>query len=396
MTRKDCENARHSAMGADGTLQRPAHARRASIAVCAWLVFSQSIALGAATARLWPTAVVVEDHIRVSDICELRGFDGDAEKRLASIVVTDSPSAGGSRLVHLDLVRSALTAAGANLAQVTMSGATQCAVSRPATPTPAVVPPSPSRNQPTLRSSEFALRRSRRDVAAEEASPATTLRQTVVEHFQSEFARYGGAADVVFDRTSDQVLDLSGPAYGFKVRRRGMQPLGLCPLEVDVVANGRTVQTVPLVVQVTMVRKAVVARRTINLDATVTPGDVNLSSLTFTRLDELGLDDTALAVGQRAKKVITAGMLIESEMLESVPLVVRGQLVTLRSVAGGVRVVTTGKAGSDGRLGEVVKVRSVDDKRVEFDAVVVGPGQVQLGARAESGGEPRLALGDRP
>jgi flagella basal body P-ring formation protein FlgA len=56
-------------------------------------------------------------------------------------------------------------------------------------------------------------------------------------------------------------------------------------------------------------------------------------------------------------------------------------------------VVTTGKAGDDGRRGEVIRVRAADDRKVEFDAVVVGPGEVQLGVGTATKNESRLALG---
>ena len=194
-----------------------------------------------------------------------------------------------------------------------------------------------------------------------------------------EFSRYGGSAEVVFDRTSDQVLDLAGPPYEFNVRRRGGSPLGVTSLEVDVLADGRVVQTVPLAVQVSMLRPAVVARRPINQGATVRALDVDLVSMAVGRLDRLGFDDAGFVIGQRAKRFISEGTLIASGMLETVPIVRRGELVRLTSVVGSIRVTTTARAVADGVLGDVIQVRAADDKRVEFDGVVVGPGEVQIG-----------------
>src|SRR3990172_1185157 len=112
--------------------------------------------------------------------------------------------------------------------------------------------------------------------------------------------------EIVFDRTSEQVLELSGPAYEFKVRRRGGSTLGLCPLEVEVSSQGRSVQSVPLVVQVTLNRRVVVARRTINQGAAIAASDVELTALSFNRVDELGLDEVEQTIGQRAKRMISA------------------------------------------------------------------------------------------
>ena len=399
MGRKDCENAGCTSARSGGTGSlRPPLRRRAS-----WMLAGASLVLCAHSAgvrgesvRLWSSAVVVDDSIRVEDVCELRGLDSQTERRLAQLVVGEAPAAGGSRIIHLELIRSVLAANGANLARLTLSGATQCAVSRPSQPSPT---PASAANRSSTSSGSSNRRKAEGDHKAtsdaSESANGKTLRQAVIDHFNAEFARYGGTAEIIFDRTSEQVLDLSGPAYEFKVRRKGNSPLGLCPLEVEVLSQGRAVQTVPLVVQVTLTRRVVIARRTINQGAAIAAADVELTALSFTRVDELGLDDVAQTVGQRAKRVISAGSLVETEMLEAVPLVLRGQLVTMTSLAGAVRVVTTGKAGDDGRRGEVIRVRAADDRKVEFDAVVVGPGEVQLGVGTATKGESRLALGDQ-
>ena len=399
MERKDCENAGCTSARSGGTGSlRPPLRRRASwtLAGASVILCARSAGVRGESVRLWSSAVVVDDSIRVEDVCELRGLDAQTERRLAQLVVGEAPAAGGSRIIHLELIRSVLAANGANLARLTLSGATQCAVSRPSQPSP--TPGSAASRSPTSSGASSRRRQEGDHKATSDASESVsgkTLRQAVIDHFNAEFARYGGTAEIIFDRTSEQVLDLSGPAYEFKVRRKGNSPLGLCPLEVEVLSQGRSVQTVPLVVQVTLTRRVVIARRTINQGAAIAAADVELTALSFTRVDELGLDDVAEAVGQRAKRVISAGSLVEAEMLEAVPLVLRGQLVTMTSLAGAVRVVTTGKAGDDGRRGEVIRVRAADDRKVEFDAVVVGPGEVQLGAGTATKGESRLALGDQ-
>ncbi|MCH7631851.1 MAG: hypothetical protein IIB59_01450 [Planctomycetes bacterium] len=56
-------------------------------------------------------------------------------------------------------------------------------------------------------------------------------------------------------------------------------------------------------------------------------------------------------------------------------------------------VVTTAKAAQEGLLGAVIKVRAVDNKRVEFDATVTGPAEVRLGAATTSVGAIQLAHG---
>lgn len=389
MRRKDCDNTKRRT-AADGvrSISRPL--------LCTILLATAVVALVptdamAGSIRVWSSAVVVGDPVRLADLCELRGFDAKTELALRQAKVIQAPPAGGSRLIHLDMIRSVVKAAGANMATVTLSGATQCAVTRPT-----VMPSSGARRSGTrggsgITDGDTSMAPAR--LADARSDSPFTLRKAVIHYFNAEFARYGGTAEVTFDRTSQQVLGLSGPDYEFRVRRRGGSPLGLTSLEVDVLAGGRTVQTVPLVVQVTMLGEALAARRSINQDATIRAADVHLVQITFTRLDKLGLDDSVLAVGQRAKRFVPAGALIEPSMLEAVPLVRRGQLVQLASISGGVRVVTTAKAAEDGLLGDVITVRAVDNKRIEYDAMVVGPCAVQIGSGPAGRLRSSLAMG---
>ena len=91
----------------------------------------------------------------------------------------------------------------------------------------------------------------------------------------------------------------------------------------------------------------------------------------------------------------TIRLTIESTVTPSAWAVKEG-IIRWRSVAGAIRVVTTAKAVQDGLLGETVTIRATDNKRVELDAVVVGPGAVEIGPGSLMERTTRLALGGQP
>lgn len=414
--------------GRTGPCRRGPRHRRPAWAIIALGLGCTPVAT-AGPIRIWSAAVVVDDHILLGDIADLQHLGSDEQSKLAAVKIADAPAPGGSRVLRLEAVREGLAAAGINMAQVTIGGATECAVTRPGIAPPQsstdktrsssvmengatrakgqrAAPNGEPRRQAdkpgSVRSAGGRLpalvlepsESAERDVETPAEMPTDTLRQAVIEHFNGELARYGGTAEIAFDQASEQVLDLSAPTYEFRIRRRGGPQLGLLTLEIDVLSDGRTLQTVPLVVRLELRRPVVVARRTINQGATIGPADLERISLTFSRLDDLGIDDTALAVGQRARRVVPAGAMIEPSLLEQVPLVLRGQLVTVTSVAGSIRVVTAAKATQEGRYGDVIKVRCTDETQAEIDGMVTGPGEVRIGSRAlRQGGEARLASG---
>lgn len=388
MLRKDCKPSLN-VLGWERRLRYERLSRGAALLALSLLLPTSELFGG--SVRVWPSAVVVDETILLSDLAEFHGFDSTSERSLAAIKVTGAPPPGGSRVVHMAMIRAALRANGTNMAVVTLHGSTKCDVTRPS-----IIAPEPPPSTRPKDSQATGGRAQARDHAATSpgSSAAGTLRQAVQDYFDRQLARYRGLAELAFNRTSQQVLDLSGPAYDFAVRRRHGPSLGLIQIEVVVTAQGRTVQKVPLVVQVSMVRRVVMARRPINQAATVRARDVELVPMTFTRLDKLGIGETAQAIGQRAKRFIPSGSVIQPTLLESVPLVTRGQLVTLTSVAGAVRIVTTGKALQNGLFGESIRVGSLERKRVEFEAVVVGPGSVQIGGRPRARREMVVSMRD--
>jgi len=363
MIRKDCDNPVRIARGKVLLLV---------LSTC----FAGASSARAGSLRLWPKALVVHDSIRVDDVCEVTGFEVETGRKIAKLIIAGAPPAGGVRRVSIDLVRSVVRKSGTNMARLTIVGATACEVSRPSL----IAPDRPSVGDDSRFGDASGNAGKGRNSDGSNDDAPVTLRQAVIDFCNARIARLGGTAEVTFDHTSDRLLELAEPEYTFKVRSQEPKALGLVPLEVDVLSKGRLIQTVTMIVQVIMDRSVLVARRTINQGASISAKDLELVDLSFNRAEAIGLVDATQAIGQRARRLIPSGTAIQSDMLEPVPVVRRGQLVTLTSVAGVVQIVTTAKAGADGLLGDVIKVRSVEDRRVEYDAIVTGPGQVRVGS----------------
>lgn len=382
MVRKDCDmrNARVRAV------------------VFAMIIAGTTQLARAGQLKLWSSAVVVADSIRLGDLVEFREMDSLESDQLRNIFITEAPPQGGSRIIHHEMIRAALSQKGVNLARISLKGAAQCEVRRPAALQPANDQANVSDGAPNVNGPDNS-NASPLHVHGGSAPNATgggqSLRAAIEAHFQGEFERFGGKVEVLFDRKDDGVLELTGPPLKFEIRPEEKAILGLTAVEVQLVREGLPPQTVRMVVRTALSRNVVTARRAINQGATVVAADVELLPVTFTHLDDTGIDDISAVLGQRAKKFIAAGASVNPDYLEPVPLVLRGQLITLVSEVGGVRIVTTAKAGNAGRRGEIIRVRCLDDNKAELDAVVTAPGEARALGAAEPRGDskPRLALG---
>lgn len=368
MIGKDCDN-------------RMTNWRLLLAAALAGLVTPSGVCLAGSvqTVRMWPSAVVVADEILVGDLCELTSFDDETHQRLRTLVIAPSPPPAGSKAISLRELRRVLTGAGINMAQTIVKGAAECGVRRPR-----VLP-----DTPVTVDSDDQLRTGPSDPAP------VTLRDSVIEHFEKLLARYRGRVYVEFGRTAAAMLDLSGPEFEFSVRRRSGRQLGLIDVTVEVRRDGRLVQEIEVLANVTFSRDVVVARRAINQKAEIRPTDVQLNEMTFDDLDRLGMADLSQAIGQRAKKFVPAGRMLELRDLETVPLVKRGQLVEVHSTVGATTIRTAAKAVESGSLGELVELRSADNKRRTLLGKVTGPRRVELhegGGTGSRYGERRVAV----
>jgi flagellar basal body P-ring formation protein FlgA len=86
------------------------------------------------------------------------------------------------------------------------------------------------------------------------------------------------------------------------------------------------------------------------------------------------------AVGMQTRRVLRAGEMLRLEDLRHPVLVPKGSTVTMIFEAPGITLTATGRAMSEGGLGENVTVQNPASYR-QITAVVIGPGQV----RAQSG-----------
>ncbi len=310
----------------------------------------------AETVRIWPSAVVSTDEVTLRDTCDLTRLPAATRAAVGMTVVSPAPPPGGSTQIDARDVQDALERAGVNLATVVLSGAIRCGITRPLDAGPRS--PAPVQSDPTA---------------------TRTLRAAVQDAFRERAARFGGGIDLRFGRIAPQLLELTEPRYRFDVQIPEGRWIGhMINVNVDVFEADVRAKSVHLVVNASLTRRVVVARRAINLKSAIRGEDVEYADRTYDDADRLGITDTAAVVGQRAKRFIRAGDAIRTGDLETVPLVKRGQIVDVLSTAGGVQVRSVAKAASAGGLGDTVELRMGDGRGERITGVVTGQREVAI------------------
>ncbi len=109
------------------------------------------------------------------------------------------------------------------------------------------------------------------------------------------------------------------------------------------------------------------------------------SDLTFATTPNAVMSGTALAmddvVGMQTRRALRTGEILRVEDVRRPVLVTKGTMVTMSFEAPGIVLTATGRAMSEGGMGESVTIQNPASYR-QITAVVTGPGQV----RAQVGG----------
>ncbi|MFC1692547.1 flagellar basal body P-ring formation chaperone FlgA [Candidatus Latescibacterota bacterium] len=101
---------------------------------------------------------------------------------------------------------------------------------------------------------------------------------------------------------------------------------------------------------------------------------IDRGSVIFKNIDVSGVkeyyDSFVDISNMQAKRSIRAGTILTAKNVEPVPIISRGDMVTIRANVGNIMVSTQGKAGQDGGLNESIRVYSETTKKTIIGTVI--------------------------
>lgn len=119
---------------------------------------------------------------------------------------------------------------------------------------------------------------------------------------------------------------------------------------------------------------SVIALRTIKAQSVVTAEDLNAVDAVI----DGAVSDAALVIGQEARVTIYAGRPIRPADFGPAALVDRNQIVSLVYEAGGLQIVTEGRALGRGGTGDVIRAMNLSS-RTTVSGIVTETGVVRVG-----------------
>ncbi len=139
----------------------------------------------------------------------------------------------------------------------------------------------------------------------------------------------------------------------------------------------KIVRNIPARVEVEAMAEMVVATRQIDHGTVVSTGDVVLKKMDVALTQGRYLGKIQDVVGKKTRSTVRANIPFKAEMLEKIPMIKSGQLVTIVAENDLMRVTLTGKAKSAGGEGDSIMVQNTSSLK-EFPARIVDANTVMV------------------
>ncbi len=122
--------------------------------------------------------------------------------------------------------------------------------------------------------------------------------------------------------------------------------------------------------------KVAVATNSLKRGSLIRPQDVTLAVVDLGRSTDV-TSNPADIIGKKLKKTVQAGSPISQKIVETLPVIYRGQKVKIVLSTGSLLLTATGLAHSDGRLEEMIRVQNLSSNKILY-CRVAAPGLVEV------------------
>lgn len=351
-------------------------ARRLIALLAAAIVMLFGLAANAADEiRLRREVVAQNAAVKLGDVAELVG---DRAEKLRDTTVVVFTSGQAETRVTLEGLRAVLDDAGTNWGIVSLRGHTSCRVRRAVGELTASSPETVASDVHALpapvASSADAM--SNLDGAID-VEAAVSLKALVIDQLAQRTAAAPQDLRVTFAERDEPNLRRSAIVDRFEIEPTSPATLGRVPLTVRRYRGSELLETFGLTADVEQRTLAVVATGTVARGDTFGRDSVEVREVWLRDARQTPIADPRLVVGQTSRVLLRPGTAVLPDHVQQPVLVKRGELVTIRCIAGSLVIRTVGRASEDGGMGQAIHVRN-EAARETYLATITGPREAEV------------------
>jgi flagella basal body P-ring formation protein FlgA len=286
--------------------------------------------------------------------------------------------------ITLPEVKQLLTDAGINMASIRLVGSTRCTVNRadvrfnegealnkwldanaPQKPQAPPAVASPIQAPPTI-----AVAPAPAD-AKKNPEPIKTLKDLLIADLAGRLQLPADTLQLTFAAKDERVLSLTEGVFRFTIEPARARDLGSVIYDVTVSNNGNT-QKLAINATARAWQEQVVVQKPVPFKSVIRDSDVTTKRQLVDRMSHDPMIGLRQVVGQLAGKELKPGMVMTAKMVEAVPMVRTGQLVTITYTQGTVQLRSVARALAGGGFGETIRAKNESTGAV-FEVILTGP-----------------------
>ncbi|MDA8163407.1 MAG: flagellar basal body P-ring formation chaperone FlgA [Desulfobacteraceae bacterium] len=153
--------------------------------------------------------------------------------------------------------------------------------------------------------------------------------------------------------------------------------LGRKGLQVAILVDGKEFGTVRMQGDLKLFGEVACAAKAMPRDTVLSADDINVVRRDITFLGAGVVTDAKAVVGKRLRVSVQPGAILYNRNIEEVPLVQRGDLVTIVARSGQLEVTAPGQARNAGASGDLIPVKNLMSRKI-IQAKVQQPGLVEV------------------
>jgi flagella basal body P-ring formation protein FlgA len=285
------------------------------------------------TVRVLEHAQVKSKLIRLGEISEIKGEDTLLSEKLKAIVLGKAPQPGETKSISAQYIKSKVRQNGIDSTAIIFNLPEKTGVVREA------VVISPEKAEKIIR--QFILKKMPWD------PQETSINVRAVK-----------AITLAAGKVTCEVIP-----------RRNEKYLGKTNLSLVFAVDGKVEKKLWISARIDVSKEVVLCSRPMERHYVITKDDVRLEKMSLAGLPHDVITDPLEVIGKRTKRVIDAGSIFRYNFLEVLPLVKRGDMVTIVAESEVVKITTQGVVTEKGCKGEMVRVINTGSRKEIFARV---------------------------
>jgi len=299
-----------------------------------------------ATIIVEPKAMIAGSEVYLKDLAKIEVSNGLSLEEIENVHICDAAEPGFSKTLHIGYIKSRVRQQGIKIELIDWKGSDRTVIETRAT------------------------RLSSQDIYSH-------IQKLLISQIKE---RYSVDEPNIHIKAVNEIRPAILPSGEANIR---IEPVysdsvsGVMPLSIIISVNSKDYEKRTILIEVKISREVITTAKDLGKNEIIQPTDLKISFIedikgfpdVFSQKDEL--------IGKRLKRMVSENTIITRDMVEEIPLINKGDMVTIVIDSPAFRITAQGKSREDGIYGQSIRVENASSSK-EILCQVIGEKTVKV------------------